>query len=302
MGVLALRYTTPLAGHDLLFLEKYANRVGYCLHNKILADRNARHILFLRKLSHDIGHNIITPNMRLKLLLNHLENQINELGKAAGEGEDPVPVETLRGIQGKMAEHIKDIQGTFNNSALFLESLLRQSHFDVGHYVLRRVRLDIREAVVTPQFERYRGNLLERGLCVPETPDFPSEPCLVEADFGLISQVLANFFSNAVKYACRQCDGRPGEVRCKVEVVPAAFKGDQAGIKVSVFSSGPPIPKEEAGQLFDDNYRATNSHGKSGTGHGLFFVREILAAHGGSSGYEALPGGNSFYFILPKVE
>jgi signal transduction histidine kinase len=302
MGVLALRYTTALASHDLLFLEKYANRVGYSLHNTILADRNARHILFLRKLSHDIGHNIITPNMRLKLLLNHLENQINALGKLTGEGEGALPAETVRGIQGKMAEHIKDIQGTFNNSALFLESLLRQSHFDVGHYVLRRVRLDIRDAVVTPQFERYRSHLQERGLSVPDTPEVPAEPCMVEADFGLISQVLANFFSNAAKYASREYNGKPGEVRCKVEVVPDAFKGDQEGVKVSVFSSGPAIPKNEAGQLFDDNYRATNSQGKSGTGHGLFFVREILAAHGGSSGYEALPGGNSFYFILPKVE
>lgn len=306
MGVLVLYSSKEPASHDLLFLEKFANRVGFCLHNKILADRNSRHILFVRKLAHDIGHNIITPNMRLKLLLNQLEGQIASLDSIAGpEHASPkkVDAQDIRVVQRKMSEQIKDIMGTFKNSALFLESLLRQSHFDLGHYVLRRSRLDMRTLVVLPQFERYRSHFTERSLNVDnDQPIFPQEPCMVQADLGLISQVLANLLSNAVKYGSLRHNNAPGEVRCKVEIIPTAFGINADGVKVSVFSSGPHIPKSEAHLLFTDSFRASNASGLPGTGHGLFFVREIVAEHGGKTGYEPVMGGNIFYFMLPRVE
>lgn len=304
MGVLVVYPDMELKGHDLLFLEKFANRVGFCLHNKTLANRNARHILFLRKLAHDIGHNIVTPNMRLKLMLNHMERHISQLGELAdGMSCAEADIQNLRKIQRGMNEYIRDISGTFKNSALFLESLLRQSHFDVGHYVLRLSRLDLRSLVVAPQFERYRPHLEEKSFHVAEAqPVMPSEPCMVQADLGLISQVLANLLSNAVKYASPTFNGKTGEVRCTVELVPSAFGADAQGVKVSVFSSGPHLSPEDAKRIFDDNYRAPNAAGQSGTGHGLYFVREITAEHGGTSGYEPVEGGNLFYFMLPRVE
>lgn len=300
IGVLKLYLDKKPESHDLLFLEKFSNRLGFCLHNKMLAERNSRHILFLRKLAHDIGHNIITPNMRLKLLLSQLEGQIASLKDLSENPLDEATAQDMRILQRKMADQAKSIMGNFQNSALFLESLLRQSHFDLGHYVLRRSRLNIASMVVSPQFERYRPHFEERELIIQEPQaSYPAEPCMVQADLGLISQVLANFLSNAVKYCTAPHEGEPGEVRCTVEVVPGAFDEGQDGVKVSVFSSGEHISPDEATMLFEDNYRASNSSGQYGTGHGLFFVREIIAEHMGVTGYEPLPGGNSFYFMLP---
>ncbi len=304
MGVLIIYARHELESHERLFLKKYANRVGFCLDNKILALRNARHVLFLRKLAHDIGHNIITPNLRLKLMLGRLESQISDLHPlfAACVPEANVQ-EKLAGHLQKMTEQVRDILGTFQNSALFLESLLRQSHFDLGRYVLRPARIDICERVVTPQFERFRPLFEEGNVLVSELqPELPSSRCLVEADFGLLSQVLANLLANAVKYAAPHSAGAPRRVRCAVEILPDAFDTSAPGVKVSVFSSGPPVPPEEAGHLFDDNFRASNASGQYGTGHGLFFVREIMAEHKGLSGYEPCEEGNIFYFILPLCE
>ena len=303
IGVLVVYTGDALESHDLLFLNKFANRLGYALHNKILAERNARHILFLRKLAHDIGHNIITPNLRLKFQLQQLNRQIDSLKAVISHPADEATVQDIRILQRRMADQIKDIAGNFQNSALFLESLLRQSHSDVGHYVLRRSRLDISAAVVAPQFERYRPHFEERGILIrDDQPSLPPVPCLVQADLGLISQVVANFLSNAVKYCTPVHEDEPGEVRCSVKIIPKAFVSAADGVKVSVFSTGPNIPAEEAKLLFEDNYRASNSSGQYGTGHGLFFVREIIAEHTGLTGYEPLPDGNSFYFILPLVE
>ena len=301
MGMLALRVNRMLDSHELLFLEKYANRVGFCLDNKVLALRNERHVLFLRKLAHDIGHNIITPNLRLKLMLNQLEGQIATLGELLQSVPDTTVHSDINVLHQKMTEQAKAIMGTFKNSALFLESLLRQSHFDLGRYVLRLVKIDMSELVVRPQFERYRSFFDEKNLYMDENqPACPSEPCLVEADFGLISQVLANMLSNAAKYSVSTTPDRPGEIRCGVERVSGAFKDGRPGVKVSVFSSGPHIPPDETKHLFDDNYRASNSAGQYGTGHGLFFVREIINEHKGVSGYAPTEGGNIFFFILPS--
>ncbi|MDL2317367.1 HAMP domain-containing histidine kinase [Desulfovibrio sp. OttesenSCG-928-A18] len=331
MGVLALHAVKLPEGQELLFLEKFANRVGFCLHNKVLAQRNVRHILFLRKLAHDIGHNIITPNMRMQLLLNHLNKQMQMLEELSACSPDATTMQEFRIIRSKMTEQLHDLTGTFKNSALFMESLLRQSHFDLGHYVLKRSRLDLCALVVGPQFERYRLNFLERDLVVPPgQPQLPDSGCMVEADLGLLSQALANLFSNAVKYTPLQYKGRAGEIRCKVELVhetaprapdtasasgPAGAQGasGQAGapgvagsakawVKISVFNSGPHIAPDEAGRLFEDNFRASNATGQFGTGHGLFFVREILAAHDGKAGYEPVADGNCFYIMLPMAE
>ena len=81
LGILAARLDAG-RGEDAatpLFLEKFANRVGYCLHNRMLAEGHRRHVRFLRTLARDIGHNVITPNMRIKLLLRHLEGQMDAL-------------------------------------------------------------------------------------------------------------------------------------------------------------------------------------------------------------------------------
>jgi signal transduction histidine kinase len=302
IGLLVVYVEEELESHSLLFLEKFANRLGFCLHNKLLAERNSRHVLFLRKLAHDIGHNVITPNMRLKLQLNQLGGQIHSLGELSAQPADEAAMQDIRILQKRTAGQLKDITDNFQNGALFLESLLRQSHFDLGHYVLRRARLDIAATVVVPQFNYYRLRFEELGLIQENShPSCPPLPCMVHADLGLISQVMANFLSNASKYSTPAADGSY-EVRCAVEVLPDAFEDGVDGVKVSVFSSGPNIPPGEVSLLFEDNYRASNSTGQHGTGHGLFFVREIIGEHSGKTGYEPLPGGNSFYFILPRIE
>ncbi|MDL2266392.1 HAMP domain-containing histidine kinase [Desulfovibrio sp. OttesenSCG-928-G15] len=303
LGVLVLHVNKTFDGHDLLFLEKFANRVGFCLHNKILAQRNERHIIFLRKLAHDIGHNIVTPNMRIKLMISQLQGQIESLSHLMEGPPDDVMVHDIRVLQTKMAEHTKGIMGNFKNSALFLESLLRQGHFDFGHYVLRRSRIDLNGLIVVPQCERFRPLLEERGLVRQESlPSFPVQPFMVDADLGLISQVLANMLSNAVKYARPLHSGALGEVRCTATVQPDIFGPGKPGVRVTVFSSGQHIPEGEAEHLFDDNFRASNSGGQHGTGHGLFFVREIISEHKGIVGYEPAKGGNVFFFILPLME
>ncbi|MDR2162059.1 MAG: sensor histidine kinase, partial [Desulfovibrio sp.] len=243
LGVLAVRLPQTAAtagvsgGEDSLFLAKFANRVGYSLHNRLLAERNLRHVLFLRNLAQDIGHNVITPNMRLKFMLRQLEEQIATLGGLLRTPPGSEDMDNIRSLHAALSRQAEMLGEQFQNGALFLESLLRQSHFDLGRYALRCVRLDIGSQVVVPQLKRFRARLEERGIrMAPEDCALPATPCLVMADFGLISQVLANFLGNAVKYALPQEPDSCPRIRSEVRLVADAFPEHRPGAKVSVWS------------------------------------------------------------------
>ncbi len=302
LGMLVIYPEAPLDAQSRLFFEKFANRVGFCLHNRLLAERNSRHILFVRKLAHDIGHNVISPNMQFKLMLNRLEEQVRLLGEACASHEDAPGGHELVLLHAGVAERLSALQMHFRFSAMFLEALLRQGHFDEGHYVLRRTRFNLCEQVVGPQFERYLPYFAERNIRIPPgTPQLSDCSCAVNADLGLISQVLANLLSNAVKYCAPGQQGQPPEVWCGVDILPGRFHGGVDGIRVQVRTSGRPILPDEAESLFHDNYRGSNAGEQPGSGHGLFFVREITTEHGGECGYMPVPGGNIFYFTLPRA-
>ncbi len=46
-------------------------------------------------------------------------------------------------------------------------------------------------------------------------------------------------------------------------------------------------------------FRGENAQGEYGTGHGLYFIQEVVHLHGGEVGYEPTPLGNNFFIILP---
>ena len=58
------------------FLEKFTNRIGYNLHQKLLVQQNIDHLKFINQLVSDIEHNVISPNMYYKLFLIRLKKMI----------------------------------------------------------------------------------------------------------------------------------------------------------------------------------------------------------------------------------
>lgn len=306
LGIVTIYSPTPLTKHALLYYEKFANRFGFCLHNRLLAEKNSEHIRFVRSLVHDIGHNVIVPNMYFKLLLKQLDGKIDALGKLCGEISDApssASVQALYHLHGRIEEQYQEITRHFQQSSFFLETLLRQSHFDQGTYVLHKNSLDLTGRVVAPQVERYRGRFEEKNILVQEVyPDPALGPLMVEADRGLLSQVLANLLSNATKYT-RETPGHPGLfMRCTVERIADYFGTGKDGARVSVLTSGPAVAEGEQDKLFDEHFRASNTGDEYGTGHGLHFTLLIMHQHKGEAGYTRTAEGNVFHVTLPCLE
>jgi signal transduction histidine kinase len=109
----------------------------------------------------------------------------------------------------------------------------------------------------------------------------------ISGDEGALRQVLVNLLTNAAKYG----DGAPVRV-----VVSAA--GADATIRIE--DSGPGLPEEELERIFDLFYRsAVSAKRASGTGIGLYVVRQLVLAMGGTvHAYPVEPTGLGFLVTL----
>jgi signal transduction histidine kinase len=301
-----------------LFLEKYANRIGYNMHNKFLSERNAEHLKFICTLVADIEHNVIVPNMIYKLYFRRLRGKIMKnialerlLTEELAKKEDTERrvenlLKEMKEVNRGLTEELENIGKHYTNTSLFLETLFRRSHFDQGRLTLRTKTCNMKKDVVDPQLERFTEQFENAGITVDDRlSGIPDEEVIGVVDVGLMAQVYANLFSNALKYT-EEVTMHWGEKRKYMsyghEVIRDFFGMGKDGIKYNVFSTGRHIPPEERSKIFEEGYRGSNAASKPGTGHGLLFIKNAVEIHGGVVGYEATPYGNNFYFIIPKSD
>jgi signal transduction histidine kinase len=317
LGLLEIYPIMELNTHHELFFEKYANRIGFNMHNRLLAVKNIEHLKFIRSLVADIEHNVIVPNMVYKLFLRRLRGKIKKnrdieklFSEYAAYGQyDPSVMENLlkeltevnQGLEGEF----ENIDKHYKNISLFLETLFRRSHFDQGRLTLRTRACNMKKDIVQPQLERYMEQFGKAGISIDDRfSGIPDEEIISVADVGLMAQVYANLFSNALKYTQGIIDDT-GATRKQIsygrENIRDFFGPGKDGIKYNVYSTGPHIAAEEREKIFEEEYRGSNSLSKPGTGHGLTFIKNAVELHGGVAGYETTKNGNNFYFIFPRT-
>ncbi len=306
LGWIEVAGGAALSSARQLFFEKFAGRIGHQMHNRLARSKNREHLAFIQNLVADIGHNVIVPNMTFKLFFNRLRGTITALERLLVEAPDDTPTAFLNDldiVQTRLRGQYEEISRHYEQTSLFLETLLRRRHFEEGRYVLEKRLVNLRKQVVEPQVERFRPRLSDRGIHIDlSMGGIPDKPVQLMADLGLIAQVYANLFSNAVKYtrAVTTLDGQTKKFMAYGwDIVPDAFGPGRPGVKLNVFTTGPTVPEPERPGLFQTGFRASTTGNEHGTGHGLAFVRQVVDLHGGQTGYEAAPLGNNFYIILP---
>jgi signal transduction histidine kinase len=318
LGLLEIYPANDLGPHDELFFEKYANRIGYNIHNKFLIEKNIEHLKFIRTLVADIEHNIIAPNIIYKLYLKHIRRKIEK--NMALEKEITEQTEKNLCDQGflrqfsfdmgeinrELLEELENIEKHYKHMSLFLETLLRRSHFDKGRLTLLTRRTYMNRDVVQPQLERFLDRFKKMGISVNyQLSGIPDQETISVVDVGLMAQVYANLFSNALKYTEEITTGA-GEKKKYMsyghEIIKDYFGPGKDGIKYNVFSTGPHIKASERARIFEDEYRGSNVLQRPGTGHGLAFIKVAVELHGGTVGYEPTRYGNNFFLILPRQD
>ncbi len=174
------------------------------------------------------------------------------------------------------------------SSALHIQNLLNDtallSKLESGHGLpLSSIEIDSAVSEIPEMFE-VPARDKEIELVVMDRGKGP----VLANDTGL-RQVLINLVSNAVKYS-----RRGGAVRIRIE-------GTAQATDISITDEGPGIAPHELPMIFDKFYRASGSEKVKGAGLGLYIVKLLTAAMGGTVSAVSTPGqGSVFTVSLPR--
>ncbi|MER5946079.1 ATP-binding protein [Streptomyces sp. NPDC001904] len=174
---------------------------------------------------------------------------------------------------------LETVDADANRVTRLIAELLDISRIDSGRLELRRQPVDIAAAVSRHiQAHVAAGQAADRFLLrvTRPLPDLWADPDKVD-------QVLSNLLENAVRH---------GEGTVTMDIEPAP-----AGTSVTVSDEGPGIPEESMNRVFTRFWRGSK---RGGTGLGLYIVKGIVEAHGGTITVGRAPGGGAeFRFTLP---
>jgi signal transduction histidine kinase len=107
-----------------------------------------------------------------------------------------------------------------------------------------------------------------------------------------LEQIVTNLLSNAVKYGA----GRPISVE-----VGASLPGAEADVWLVVTDEGIGMSSDDLGRIFGRFERAVSGRNYGGLGLGLWIVRQVVDAMGGTISVESRPGrGSTFTVRLPR--
>ena len=116
----------------------------------------------------------------------------------------------------------------------------------------------------------------------------PADEDEVALDSALMRNIVLNLLSNAVKYS--PAGG----------TVSLCVRADSAHLEIVVSDQGIGIPPPDLPRLFESFHRAANVGTISGTGLGLFIVKEAVTMHQGSILVHSEIGkGSTFTVSLP---
>jgi signal transduction histidine kinase/DNA-binding NarL/FixJ family response regulator len=258
------------AATSTVFAHSIADRIGLELDRFHLL-RQTRQAVAARDrtfniVSHDLGDPLSTIQICVTALL------------------DPEPP-TLGGVR-DMAEII---QRSVSLMQQIVGDLLDRASLDSGRLILAREPTAVAEGLALMQ-AMFGLVAEERALefVVDTVPDLPE----IVVDPRRIEQVLSNLLRNAMKFT-------PAGGRVVLSALPQA--GPDGGVRFAVSDTGPGIPAEDLGHIFDWFWRSPQG-GRSGTGLGLAIAKGLIEAHGSDLIVESVPRqGSTFSFTMPRV-
>jgi signal transduction histidine kinase len=162
---------------------------------------------------------------------------------------------------------------------------------DVVRQESGKMRLDFGEfsveSLLALTTEAFQPTAAENGISLVVEPTPPG--LAVRGDSERVMQVMTNLVGNAMKFVPR---GGKVDVKCERSGADAIC---------SVADSGPGIPPEDLGRLFEKFWQRRRTD-KRGVGLGLAIARGIVEAHGGHIWAESTLGaGSTFFFTLPAL-
>jgi signal transduction histidine kinase len=187
----------------------------------------------------------------------------------------------------KHADIVERLERSASRMTRMIDQLLDLAHGRLGGGIPLRTAKTNLGKIVTDVAGEARATHPDRPLVVELLGDLDGE-----WDPDRLAQVVSNLVENALRHG-----GADGAVRVTVD-------GNAKAVAMAVHNHGPAVPDELACVIFDPFRRGelddTTSR-RSGLGLGLYIVREIASAHGGTVDIVSNESdGTTFTLKLPR--
>lgn len=184
--------------------------------------------------------------------------------------------------------YIRTILGSVERMNTLIDTLLNITRIEAGglRIKLQVVRID---TLVQDILAEFMPVAQAKGIAL--TTDIPANLPPIRTDNLLVKEICVNLLSNALKYTPEH-----GTVQLSVSATAK-------DIRWKVSDNGYGIPVADHKHIFSKFFRAENITTKdvSGTGLGLYLIKNIAESLGGELWFESQEGvGSSFYFSLPR--
>lgn len=187
------------------------------------------------------------------------------------------------GIAVEKREHyFKAMEDEIQRTDLLVVNMLDLAKFESGTYKPKMAYFEI-DKVITEVCRSLAEQIQEKNLSLT----LRINPQMVVGHRGLISRVITNFLSNAIRHT----------ENGYAIIITVKDNGQTA--EISVENQGNPISEEDIKKIWDQFYRVEARTSKAGTGLGLSISKEILELHHAEYGVENTKDGVRFFFSLP---
>lgn len=169
-----------------------------------------------------------------------------------------------------------------------VERVLNIAKLNKNELSLKKTTLHLHE-LIEEAADSFRFNQLQSGGEI--RLELNASPDEINGDQVHITNVFFNLIDNAVKYS-----------KEKPEVFVSSTN-DKKGVLIAIGDKGIGIKKEDIKQIFDKFYRVStgNVHDVKGFGLGLYYVKLVIEAHGGTIHVKSQIGeGTTFTIWLPR--
>ncbi|HEY6003291.1 MAG TPA: ATP-binding protein [Anaeromyxobacter sp.] len=255
---------------DETLLEDLAHRASQALENARLYSEAQAAVAARDEFLSIASHELRTPLTALRLALENMRRV-----STRGDGEKLPP------------QYVERVLATAERQGQRLEKLVT-ALLDVSRIQMGRLELDVDEVDLGTVVAEVAAQFEDEAAQTGSTLRVHGESVHGYWDRLRISQVVTNLLANAVKYG----GGNPVEI----EYGP---RDDRALLVVRDHGIG--IDPVDQPQIFERFERAVSSRNYGGLGLGLYIVKRIVEAHGGTVRVESTPGAGATFFVdLPQ--
>lgn len=195
------------------------------------------------------------------------------------------------GTYGDMPDKYKGILNkSIDNIRLLLEmceSLLSMAMYDQGDLKLEKEPLNLKK-LLEECCESLEPLIKAKNLDIKPMISNVEDAMKFRGDRKELFRLFFNLISNAIKYT--PANG----------IIQASYEEKEDCVEIAIDDSGPGIPENELGSIFERFHK--NKHGRRtiGTGLGLYLCKLITELHKGEINYQPSKlGGSRFHVKLP---